>query len=294
MAAGRLDITQGILADQERLDPHPVRGPRAESARRGEAAGPAMRHLRLAIDNLHLYRGEFAQVEPSMREWASGFHPEPIEAAAAGVEELHDFADLAALKGDLPAARQAAEKALLVGPDTPYCLYIAGVYALRAHDMPAAERQLLKMQDVVAKSHGPLVPHYRDALVAEIALAQGRPADARPLLEKAVHSGKLRYELHTSGRPGIWFRDALARTYLALGDKDKAAQVLEDTLADPQSAVIPLRRVPAFYKVGVLRMDLGDRARGREYLQKFLDLWGKADWDLPEVRDARARLAGLS
>ena len=294
MGAGRLDIATGIIAEQERFDPHPVRGPRAERLGRAEAVRKPMRHLRIAIDNLHLYRGEFAQVEPSLREWASSFHPQPIESAAAGVEELHNFADLAALKGDLQGARQAAEKALLVGPETPYCLYRAGLFALRAHDLTAAERHLQQMQAVVAKSQGPLVSHYRDALMAEIALARGRPSDARPLLERAVYSGKLRYELHTSGRPGIWFRDGLARTYIAIGRADKAAQVLEDLLGEPQSAVIPLQRVPALYRVGALRMDLGDRARGREYLRKFLDHWGKADWDLPEVRDARARLASSS
>jgi tetratricopeptide (TPR) repeat protein len=289
--AGRLDIAQAIIADQVRLEPQPVRGPRAELPRRAESARPRMRHLRIALDNLHLYRGEFARVEPSLREWSSTFQPVPIEAAAAGVEELHNYADLAALKGNIQAARQAADKALRVGPDTPYCLYRAGSFALRAHDAAAADRHLQQMRDVAARSHGPLVPHYLDALVAEIALAEGRASDARPLLERAVRSGTLGYELHTSGRPGIWFRDALVRTYLALGENEKAADVLEDLLREPQSAVVPLLRVPALYRVGVLRMDLGDRARGRAFLERFLEHWSNSDWDLPEVRDARARLA---
>ena len=58
-----------------------------------------------------------------------------------------------------------------------------------------------------------------------------------------------------------------------------------------QAYAHPVLKVRAFYTLGTLYLDLGDRARGREYLQKFLDYWGKADWDLPEVRDARARLA---
>lgn len=53
----------------------------------------------------------------------------------------------------------------------------------------------------------------------------------------------------------------------------------------------PVIHIRAHYTLGTLRLDLGDRARGRELLQKFLDHWGNADWDLPEVRDARARLA---
>jgi hypothetical protein len=52
-----------------------------------------------------------------------------------------------------------------------------------------------------------------------------------------------------------------------------------------------VRRLRALYTLGKLKLELGDHARGRELLEKFLEHWGKADWELPEVRDARARLA---
>jgi len=37
----------------------------------------------------------------------------------------------------------------------------------------------------------------------------------------------------------------------------------------------------------------GDKPRTRENYRKFLDLWKDADGGLPEVADAKRRLAGL-
>ena len=46
-----------------------------------------------------------------------------------------------------------------------------------------------------------------------------------------------------------------------------------------------------FYKLGVLKSELGEEQVSRKYLESFLEHWGRADWDLPDVRDARRRLA---
>ena len=59
----------------------------------------------------------------------------------------------------------------------------------------------------------------------------------------------------------------------------------------PEAFAHPAIKIRAQYTLGTLKLDLGDRAGGRDLLQKFLQRWDKADWDLPEVRDARARLA---
>jgi serine/threonine protein kinase/tetratricopeptide (TPR) repeat protein/TolB-like protein len=282
MHAGRFDITRGIIAEQERLPKPTV----THFSKTPSCGG--------VVETFALYHGQFARVLAPLREWASSFHFQPYEAAPAGAAGLLNLADLLAFKGDSHGAQRAAEKALVVQPETPSCLYTAGVFALRASDGPAAERHLRKLEEVVSRSHGPLGPHYRNALVAEMALAEGRPSDARPLMEGAVHSGMLRYEMWTGFMPEVRLREGLVRTYLALGEKEKATQVLEDLIKEPHGVVMPVSRLLALYRLGVLRMDLGDRDGGRKYLQKFLGHWGKADWNLAEVRDARARLAGSS
>jgi tetratricopeptide (TPR) repeat protein len=199
-----------------------------------------------------------------------------------------------ALRGDLAGAHRQAERSLEVQPGGPFCLYLAGAFAIRAGDIPAAERHLRTLQEVTKVARGPLVPHYRDVLIAEIALARGRPSEAQPLLESAVGSGKLRYTSQDGIEPGPAFRDSLARTYLALGEKRKAAEALEALVNSGMERVFyPVPYIRALYTLGRLRLDLGEKARGRELLQKFLTHWGKADWELPEVRDARARLASL-
>lgn len=47
------------------------------------------------------------------------------------------------------------------------------------------------------------------------------------------------------------------------------------------------------YAVGRIRQDQGDPAGARQSLTTFLDLWKNADAELPEVEDAKARLAAL-
>jgi hypothetical protein len=172
---------------------------------------------------------------------------------------------------------------------------VAGVFAIRAGDIPGARRHLQKLNEVANIARGPFVPHYRNALSAEVALAGGRPLDARPLLEAAVRSGTLRYESWAGFVPAARFRDALARTYLALGDQRRAVDALESCFSNPGEQVsLPVAYIRTLYVLGILELELGDTRRGRELLEKFLAYWGHADWDLPEVRNARARLAQLT
>ena len=84
--------------------------------------------------------------------------------------------------------------------------------------------------------------------------------------------------------------DRLVQVYLALDQEQDAAEALQEMISGYPRSEYPVRYVRALYRLGVLAIERGQDAEGRQYLEQFLDHWGKADWQLPQVTDARARL----
>jgi serine/threonine protein kinase/tetratricopeptide (TPR) repeat protein len=88
--------------------------------------------------------------------------------------------------------------------------------------------------------------------------------------------------------------DNLARSLYDLGNLDKARQEYEKitllTSGRLNDGDIYAR---AFYMLGKIAEQQGDKMKARENYQKFLDLWKDADTSLPEVLDAKTRLAAL-
>jgi serine/threonine protein kinase/Flp pilus assembly protein TadD/TolA-binding protein len=90
------------------------------------------------------------------------------------------------------------------------------------------------------------------------------------------------------------FFDRLARALYESGELDKARQNYE------KITLLTIGRLwrgdiyaKAFYMLGKIAEQQGDKPRARENYRKFLDLWKDADAGLPEVADARKRVAGL-
>jgi tetratricopeptide (TPR) repeat protein len=50
----------------------------------------------------------------------------------------------------------------------------------------------------------------------------------------------------------------------------------------------------SFYMLGKIHEQLEDKAKAIEYYEKALDLWKDADPGIPEVEDAKQRLASLT
>ena len=51
--------------------------------------------------------------------------------------------------------------------------------------------------------------------------------------------------------------------------------------------------VMSFYMLGRIAEQTGETAKARGHYQKFLDLWKDADPEIPEVEDAKKRLAAV-
>jgi serine/threonine protein kinase/Flp pilus assembly protein TadD len=89
--------------------------------------------------------------------------------------------------------------------------------------------------------------------------------------------------------------DPLARALYEAGDLDMARKEYEKitllTTGRLDNGDIYAR---AYYMLGKIAEQQGDKPRAGQNYRKFLDLWKDADPGLPEVEDARKRLAGLS
>jgi serine/threonine protein kinase/tetratricopeptide (TPR) repeat protein len=117
-----------------------------------------------------------------------------------------------------------------------------------------------------------------------IELAKGNLEEALTDFEKATAAGRF--------FPG---RYALARIYLESGKLGEAVTVLEKMLSryDEERAEYPFEAVKAYYLLGLAYEKSGWNNKAIEQYEEFLEIWEDADPGLPEVEDARQRLALL-
>jgi len=91
------------------------------------------------------------------------------------------------------------------------------------------------------------------------------------------------------------FSSSLARSLFESGDLDESRREYEKITLQTAGRLghgdIYAR---AFYMLGKIAEQQGDKTRAITNYRKFLDLWKDADPGLPEVEDARKRLAALT
>jgi tetratricopeptide (TPR) repeat protein len=91
-----------------------------------------------------------------------------------------------------------------------------------------------------------------------------------------------------------FLKDVLARAYWKRGELDKAIAEYERlTTIDPKNRLRMLIHPLYHYRLGRVLDEKGDKDQARIEYRKFLEYWRDADPGLPEVEDAKERLAGL-
>jgi serine/threonine protein kinase/Flp pilus assembly protein TadD len=131
-------------------------------------------------------------------------------------------------------------------------------------------------------------------LMGSIELKQRNFGQAIGNLEKALPFLPFESDLWSAGDQAMFF-DSIAQAYFEAGQQEKALSTYNKiTQLTSGRLAWGIIYAKSFYQLGKIHEMRGDRAKAINYYQKFLDLWKNADPGIPEIEDARKRLAGLT
>ena len=170
-----------------------------------------------------------------------------------------------------------------------------GLLDLKLGRTNSAKSRLAEMKSLLLKPKIDKDYNY-NYLRGEILLAEGKSQEAISLLERVSPKilVSLSYSPYMIAYNFPFLRDTLARAYEQNEEIDKAIAEYE------RLSTLSLRRNEPFlihpkyhYRLAKLFEQKGLKAKAAERYQRFLDLWKDADPGLPEVEDAKKRLAAL-
>jgi tetratricopeptide (TPR) repeat protein len=145
---------------------------------------------------------------------------------------------------------------------------------------------------VEGKLHNNALRIYRH-LWGCLELRRGNVKQAIKNLEESVSLMPAESFAWDSG-PQAMMLDPLARAYIQAGQRERAVATYRKIAAMTSGR---LRDgdiyAKAFYMLGMIAEEQGEIEQARKNLSKFLELWKDADPGLPEVEDAKRRLAAL-
>jgi len=153
-----------------------------------------------------------------------------------------------------------------------------------------AEKTAAELKALIDTGLNRRAMRFYDLLMGATEITRNNTSKGLEYLERAVRS--LPYGPFEKD---VRFINALAEAYFRAGDMTKAREQYERITVLTTGRLMLCGDIYArsFYHLGRIHEKLGDRAKSLENYMKFLDLWKDADPGLPEVEDARKKLAEL-
>jgi len=237
---------------------------------------------------LQLMRGQLTTAERDvnvvLRPLAMKVDPASLFEAEAGIAEARIIAldDSSGARARLATLEATIARSGVASTDQKTLLR-AFVHA-RAGNVAQARRMLAAAE--------PLLPRdttWRNWIAGEIAMAEGRPADAVRSFRRVL-GAEMFCQICGSG--------ALARAYDAMGQRDSVVALYEYMLAnrDPEARFTEdvFERARALKRLGEIYEERGNAAQAIRRYREFVELWKDADPALqPVVQDVRERIARL-
>jgi len=168
-------------------------------------------------------------------------------------------------------------------------LHLKGFAYLGLRRIGEAEKTAEQLKALIDKGMNKKAIRLYDHLMGAIELERNDTRKALEFLERAVQSLPYGPFEKDAG-----FIDTLAHAYMKAGDLTKAREQYEKitTLTTGRLSNGDIY-AKSFYNLGLIYEKSGDKAKARDNLRKFLDLWKNADASLPEPAEARNRLERL-
>jgi tetratricopeptide (TPR) repeat protein/tRNA A-37 threonylcarbamoyl transferase component Bud32 len=164
-------------------------------------------------------------------------------------------------------------------------IYNKGLAYLELNAIDDALKASVELEDLCQKSMNKKLMRMHHNLNGVIELKKGNYASAIESIKKAI-----------SLDPNVFkdYIDSLALAYSKSGDLDNAIAVYEKIISCPRGMMrYGFEYVNSLYMLGKICEQQGDTSKAIEHYEKFLGIMKEADPGLPEVDDARSRLAKL-
>jgi len=174
-----------------------------------------------------------------------------------------------------------------------YSLYFKGAAYIEMGALGETQRTADELRELIKQGMNKKEMRLYYLLLGEIELKRKNNAQAIKHFDDAL--ALLPHQQSSWGDNHALFIDSLALAYYQSGDLEKALGEYEKiiSLTTGRIAYGDIY-AKSFYMLGKIYEKQGQKDKAREQYRKFLDLWKDADPGIPEVEDARKRLAAES